>query len=224
MRRGSLAGAILLACCGALSGCSSTPVGQGPITFSPKMQAHYEQYRQSVGPGAFVVGKKGAYYSYCQETDCVPGSIASAMQLCHRAQDPDCRLYAVGGQVVWRSDLPGPATGTPVTAEVQTERDRNAAKVDCSRALKARLPAELNAQLAATLAVKASRVPWEFCDRLVEAVASGTVPARALTDLGGDPLDQAELRSLAVQLGPAPSPDGSRSARGAAPRSAPVAG
>ena len=190
------------------------------------MQAHYEQYRQSVGPGAFVVGKKGAYYSYCQETDCVPGSIASAMQLCHRAQDPDCRLYAVGGQVVWRSDLPGPATGTPVTAEVQTERDRNAAKVDCSRALKARLPAELNAQLATTLAVKPSRVPWEFCDRLVEAVASGMVPARALTDLGSDPLDQAELRSLAVQFGPAPMPavDGSRAARGATPRSAPVAG
>ena len=129
MRRGLMARAIPLAVCGTLAGCGSTPVGQGPITFSPKVQAHYEQYRQSVGPGAFVVGAKGAYYSYCQETDCVPGSIASAMQLCHRAQDPDCRLYAVGGQVVWRTDLPGPAKGTAVTAEVQTLRDRNATTV-----------------------------------------------------------------------------------------------
>ena len=206
------------------AGLQHHPGRAGPITFGPTVQAQYDQYRQRMGPGAFVVDAQGSYYSYCDGMDCVPGAIATAMRLCRRHGDPDCQLYDVGGRVVWRRDLPGPATGKPVTAELQTVQGRNSAKVDCSRALKGRLPAELNAQLAATLAVKASRVPWEFCDRLVEAVASGTVPARALTDLGGDPLDQAELRSLAVQLGPAPSPDGSRSARGAAPRSAPVAG
>jgi hypothetical protein len=197
--------AILLACCGAMRGCGGTPVGQGPIEFGPKMQASYDQYLRRVGPGAFVVGRRGGYYSYCPETGCVPGMVSLAMQLCRRNGDTDCRLYDVGGQVVWRRDLPvpGPGTGTAISAEVQTERDRNAAKVDCSRQLKSRLPAALNAQLAATLAVKESRVAWTFCDRLVEAVAGGTMPVNSLTDLAGDPLDEAEIGRLAAWLRPA---------------------
>ncbi len=94
-------------------------------------------------------------------------------------------------------------TGTAITAEVQTERARNAVKVDCSRALKPRLSPALDAELATTLAVKPSRVPWTFCDRLVEAVASGQVPQRELTALGSEPLDEAAIRRLALQLRPA---------------------
>jgi hypothetical protein len=60
---------------------------------------------------------------------------------------------------------------------VQTLRDRNATKVDCWREIKGRLPAQPTAQLAATLAVKGSRVPSTFCDRLMESVASGRVQA-----------------------------------------------
>ena len=213
MRRGLAAVAMMLGCCAALQGCGTTPVGQGPITFGPKAQANYDEYRRRVGPGAFVVGERGTYYSYCEQTTCAPGEISLATQLCRRNGDTDCRLYDVGGRVVWRRDLPAAATGagtgtvagagTGISAEVRTERARNAAKVDCSRALKPRLSPAFDAELATTLAVKPSRVPWTFCDRLVEAVASGQVPERELTALASEPLDEAAIRRLAQQLRPA---------------------
>ena len=141
--------ALLLAGGGVMQGCNTTPVGQGPIEFGPKMQASYDEYLRRVGPGAFVIGKRGGYYSYCTETGCVPGAVSQAMQLCRRHGDTDCRLYAVGGQVVWRRDLPAPdeadpvAVDTTVSADLQAERQRNAAKVDCARQLKGTLSAEL---------------------------------------------------------------------------------
>ena len=206
MRRILTSMAFLVGCCGLLPGCTTSPVGQGPIEFGPKMQANYDQYRQRVGPGAFVVGKRGSYYSYCTETDCVPGAISLAMQLCHRHGDTDCRLYDIGGRVVWRRDLPGPASGTAISTDVQTERDRNAAKVDCSRQLKDRLPAALNAQLAATLAVKDSQGGLDFL-RPAGRGGGRRADSGALADRAEwRPADEAEIKSLADQLRPAVTP------------------
>ena len=201
--------ALLLAGCGVMQGCNTTPVGQGPIRFGPKLQASYDEYLQRVGPGAFVIGKRGAYYSYCPETGCVPGLVSLAMQLCHRHDDTDCRLYAVGTQVVWRRDLPAPAEADPVavdttvSADLQAERQRNAAKVDCARQLKGTLSAELQAQLAAALAVKESRGPWTFCDLMVDGVASGKVTEESMAELRQGPVDAAMLNRLVGLVRPA---------------------
>ncbi len=164
----------------ALAGCSNMPVGQGPIQFSPKVQAAYESYRRSATPGAFVVSSQGAtFYTYCAAMDCVGGATAKAFQMCRERDVGECYLYAERGRVVWREDLPGP--GKPgVSAEVQVQRAANARKVDCMRRVEGSLQPAQTADLASELAVKASRVPWTLCDRLVDGLADGTVTADEL--------------------------------------------
>ena len=203
MRAGLVAVTIFLAGGGLLQGCDGGAIGQGPIELSPAVQAAYDKYLHAGEPGAFVIGERGTYYSYCQSTGCRPGDVQVAMRLCRSEGDEDCRIYDVGGRVVWRQDLPAPAgvrtaaaRDTSVSAAVQTERDRNAAKVDCTRKLQGSLSAELRTELAADLAVKESRGPWTFCDLFVEGVASGKVSKQALAALRAGPVDAAMLRRL----------------------------
>ena len=161
-----------------LYGCGDLPVGQGPITFSPKTEAFYRQYRDSFTPGAFVVTREGsAFYTYCSGMDCQAGAAREAMRMCRQRNIGDCYLYDVGGRVVWREDLPAPANprvATAVAPEVAAERGRNALKVDCSNGLKRRLSAEEQASLGAALGVKSSRAAWTYCDRLVDGGPGGT--------------------------------------------------
>lgn len=203
MRAGLVTVTIFLAGCGLLQGCDGGAIGQGPIELSPAVQAHYDEYLHSTKPGAFVLSEGGSFWSYCPSTDCRPGDVQLAMRLCRSKGNEDCKIYDVGGRVVWRQDLPAPAgvptaaaRDTTVSAEVQAGRDRNAAKVDCARQLKGALSTELRAQLAAELAVKESRGPWTLCDLLVEGVASGKVTAQSVAELRAGPMDAAMLRRL----------------------------
>ena len=203
MRSGLAAAPLFLAGCALLQGCGGDAIGQGPIVLSPAVQAHYDEYLHSTKPGAFVLSEGGSFWSYCASTDCRPGDVQLAMRLCRSNGNDDCKVYDVGGRVVWRQDLPAPARtpkavarDTTVSAAVQAERDRNAAKVDCTKQLEGMLTAALRAQLAADLGVKQSRGPWTFCDLLVDGVASGKVTAESVTELRQEPVNAATLRRL----------------------------
>lgn len=92
------------------AGCTNSNIGSGPLKLSPQAQAHYDKYRSTVGPGAFVVSEGGgAFFSYCPETGCAPGSVSLAMQLCRRSNSGECYIYDIEGRVVWRFDEPTPA-------------------------------------------------------------------------------------------------------------------
>ena len=137
----------MLIACVALAGCADQPIGQGPIKFTPKMQAQYDQYRQSTTPGAFVVTKQGStFYSYCDSLDCRTGATSMAMRLCRQRDVGECFVYDIGGRVVWREDLPPSMSAEPVEAAMATERGRNALKVDCSDQVKATMPPTFRAE------------------------------------------------------------------------------
>lgn len=94
----------------AIAGCTNSSIGSGPVKLSPQAQAHYDKYRSTVGPGAFVLSEGGgAFFSYCPETGCAPGSVSLAMQLCRRSNSGECYIYDIEGRVVWRFDEPPPA-------------------------------------------------------------------------------------------------------------------
>ena len=97
-----LVGSILL-----VNACAEPRAGTGPIEFSPRVQAGYEEYRNTPGPGAFVVNQSGqAFATACASTACRGGAISQAFQNCRQADGGECFLYDVGGKVVWRRDLP----------------------------------------------------------------------------------------------------------------------
>ena len=191
----------MLIACVALAGCADQPIGQGPIKFTPKMQAQYDQYRQSTTPGAFVVTKQGStFYSYCDSLDCRTGATSIAMRLCRQRDVGECFVYDVGGHVIWREDLPPSMSAEAVEAAVATERGRNALKVDCSDQLKSTMPATLRAELVTALGVKDSRVPWTFCDRLVEGVASHRITTQEFLDAQQGRADEPTLSRLIDQV------------------------
>ena len=191
----------MLIACVALAGCADQPIGQGPIKFTPKMQAQYDQYRQSTTPGAFVVTKQGStFYSYCDSLDCRTGATSMAMRLCRQRDVGECFVYDIGGRVVWREDLPPSMSAEPVEAAMATERGRNALKVDCSDQVKATMPATLRAELVTALGVKDSRVPWTFCDRLVEGVASHRITTQEFLDAQQGRADEPTLSRLIDQM------------------------
>ena len=191
----------MLIACVALAGCADQPIGQGPIKFTPKMQAQYDQYRQSTTPGAFVVTKQGStFYSYCDSLDCRTGATSMAMRLCRQRDVGECFVYDVGGHVVWREDLPPSMSAEPVEAAMATERGRNALKVDCSDQVKATMPATFRARLVTVLGVKDSRVPWTFCDRLVEGVASRQITTQEFLDAQQGRADEPTLSRLIDQM------------------------
>jgi hypothetical protein len=96
--------------------CTDQRVGSGPITFSPRVQAGYDEYRSTPGPGAFVVNQSGqAFSTACASTECRGGAISQALQMCRKADGGECYIYDIGGQVVWRRDVPAPAAALRAT-------------------------------------------------------------------------------------------------------------
>ncbi len=189
-----------------LTGCASAPVGQGPIKFSPKVQAYYDQYRRSTTPGAFVISEQGgAFYTYCASMDCRAGAVSQAIRLCRRHDAGECYVYDIGGRVVWQENVTPSINAEAVETGLTTERGRNALKVDCTEQLKANLPSSVRADLATSLGVKDSRVPWTACDRLVEGLASDRISSDDFIAAQRGQLDSQRLESL-LRLGPgAPS-------------------
>lgn len=183
-----------------LGGCGDLPVGQGPITLTPKTEAFYRQYRDSFTPGAFVVTREGsAFYTYCSGMDCQAGAAREAMRMCRQRNVGDCYLYDVGGRVVWREDLPAPGdprVATAVAPEVAAARGRNVRKVDCSNGLRRRLSPEQQASLGASLGVKGSRAAWIYCERLVDAEAAGRITEAELQSVDDGTAGMADLERL----------------------------
>jgi len=100
-----------LVVCLIAGGCTDQRIGSGPLKLSPQAQAHYDKYRSTVGPGAFVLSERGdAFFSYCPEMGCAPGSVFLAMRLCRQSNRGECYIYDIEGRVVWRFDEPPPAT------------------------------------------------------------------------------------------------------------------
>lgn len=192
-----------------LAACGDLPVGQGPITLSPKTQAFYQQYRDSFTPGAFVITRAGsAFYTYCSGMDCQAGASREAMRMCRQRNVGDCYLYDVGGRVVWREDLPAPGNpkvATAVPPEVTAERGRNVLKVDCANQLRRTLSTEEQASLGAALGVKSSRAAWTYCDRLVDAEAAGRISEAELQSVSDGTAGMAELERLLDRLPPPPA-------------------
>lgn len=97
----------------ALAACTNTLAGTGPIKLSPRTQAAFTQgYLRLDTPLAFAVSEDGETYgaTACPESACRGMFEHDAIRSCEqRSHGKRCYLYAVGRQVVWRTDLPPPA-------------------------------------------------------------------------------------------------------------------
>jgi len=102
---------IALVALATLGGCAgASNVGQGPIKLSPQLEAAFQRYLAQPGPGAFAVSRTGRAGggTACGEASCRGNEMQIALEGCRRYGEP-CYLYAVGRNVVWRTDLPPPA-------------------------------------------------------------------------------------------------------------------
>lgn len=118
MRRLFLALSVVLP----ISACQGTGVQGPPPTFSPSVQAHFEQYLAEINPGLFVVSTDGqaAFYTYCPEwadrcLDVSSGGAtkSGALRDCEKnSGGVPCEVYAVEGRVVWHGDAVSNQVGT----------------------------------------------------------------------------------------------------------------
>jgi hypothetical protein len=102
---------LLLALCIALSlsACETDAEGPPP-TFSPAVQASFEQYMGTLNPALFAVSTDGraAWWSYCpaHADGCLetgPGSKADVLNRCEKESGGvPCHVYAVGRRIVWK--------------------------------------------------------------------------------------------------------------------------
>jgi tetratricopeptide (TPR) repeat protein len=99
---------------GAACATSDPEVGEGRITLSPRVKANFEEYKTRDAPIYFVVTESGfgSYYIYCDGGfNCTRSAARTqALDRCRRLNpDEDCKVYAVGRNVVWRNaDAPRP--------------------------------------------------------------------------------------------------------------------
>jgi hypothetical protein len=153
-----------------------------------------------------VTRQGSAFYSYCSDMDCRSGATGQALRLCQQRNVGDCYIYDIGGHVVWRHDLPAPQRTGTIQAKLTTERGRNVFKVDCSSQLKHSLSEAQRETLGTALGVRNSRVPWTYCDRLVEAAAAGRVTQQQMAAVKDGVASMAELQRLLAQFGTSETP------------------
>ena len=92
-----------------LSACETTAEGPPP-TFSPYVQAHFEQYMRQMHPGVFVVSTDGQslFYSTCPAfaDHCFAVGAGSKTDVLNRCEmnsgGVPCHVYAVGRRIVWK--------------------------------------------------------------------------------------------------------------------------
>jgi len=91
-----------------LTGCAAThpDAGSGPITISPAVTRHFEEYKAQPGRDLYVVtidGKRGTAWSCQLGANCSGGGQAgSALAACQTAsKGVPCKVLAVGDSIVW---------------------------------------------------------------------------------------------------------------------------
>jgi hypothetical protein len=120
-------------------------VGTGRITLSPQVQASFEEYKARDAPIYFLVTESGtgSYYIHCVGGFNCTGS-AARMQVfdqCRRVnRDEDCKIYAIGRNVVWQdADVPRPApqlSASELLIRACLDGDTPETRIDqCSRAI-----------------------------------------------------------------------------------------
>lgn len=108
MRKVFLFLALFLAACQTTGG---STVGSGPITLSPSIQAHFDEY-MSINGSMYAVaidGRSGASYYYCPDIRCqlTIGERQKAIQNCEERSDGvQCKIYAFRKEIVWDFDGP----------------------------------------------------------------------------------------------------------------------
>ena len=106
--------------------CARDPdFGSGPITFSPQVQASFEEYKARDAPIYFIVTEsgRGSYYVYCEGGfNCTyPAARMHALDQCrHNYPGEECKIYAIRRSVVWED------ADTPLTSQAPqlAARDR----------------------------------------------------------------------------------------------------
>ena len=92
----------------AVSACvsSSEYYGKGPVTLSPRVQAHFDEYLTK-NPGVFLITQDGTgvYYRYCPDVgNCRTESLNVGLYNCEKGYGEKCYVYAVGKDIVWKFD------------------------------------------------------------------------------------------------------------------------
>jgi hypothetical protein len=94
--------------------CQDPDFGAGPIVLSPDVQASFEGYKARDAPLYFAVTEDGSSssYIYCVGgVNCTASTTRMATLNRCRSANPgrECKLYAIGRNVVWRDTGPRPA-------------------------------------------------------------------------------------------------------------------
>tara|TARA_Y100000588_G_scaffold368992_1_gene437542 strand:- start:454 stop:1077 length:624 start_codon:yes stop_codon:yes gene_type:complete len=88
------------------NGCQTSHIeaGSGPITFSARTEASFQQYLAIKEATFFAVSTDGktSYFTYCPHSDCEVNSGVLALRRCNiRSKGVPCKIYAVDRKVVW---------------------------------------------------------------------------------------------------------------------------
>ena len=108
----SVAGRIIVgsvAVVGMLLGCTvaDPSVGEGPVTLHSHVREAFAEYQAKQTPRYFAVSIDGQafYYSYCDAGRCRRQPKTHVVRRCESHSDGvPCKIYASGGEVIWRDD------------------------------------------------------------------------------------------------------------------------